>query len=1346
MNVQKVNFICTNKVKDDFKEIISTIRKNNYNANFEITEFFNTDRGYDVYIEKAKESNESEMFLNIIFATDKEEFNVLGADQRDTLLLFAIIENKQAKLIRARRIDSAAGTYNNRKLYTKLYFDFSEQVFMPNRFSDEFLALINQLPVSSEQFQKIEERMANWNVYLQLLADKAQKNSALLKFKTYAGSDELSTYTFSFEKNLKKALADKKLGNAAVYLSFTKNESNLTDEEIIDSMVRVGEVVEINYQKNTILVKLNEEFHYSALRNKFSPTKKYIYLTNIGDVVLTNRLLYGMRQLKKGKAVNPNIEQLLFTDSPVVNLGENSYILDKSKLLNKNLNEFQLNAVKGALAAKDLYLIQGPPGTGKTTVIAEICYQNALRGLKTLVASQSNLAVDNALSRLIHDPKILTLRKGNVNSIEEEGLPFIEENVINTWVQNIISNSKAQIEIYNKIEEELNDDLAEILLAEEKLKQKREHLKQEIEELEVEIEKVQKEVEIKKNLLINKIDNQKEKSNLIKANEDNLKKIKDDINKNLSLKKELEEKWALEKHLFEQLKDNIINLENRKSILEKECSYYEKYVELNDELKKLTFELENLNNLEKTKKDRLIFLENKERYIDNCKAEAINNLNLGNIKNWFQQFDEYTNHLLMQSSKIENWIKELETEVNKKIELENVASVLETRVRKLKNKVKEEGLSHRLSDLSPELFNNVSLAYINSSGLEAIRHADNRPGFFKRLFGGYSELEAWKAHLVVYANKLIALQANLNNRIQKSKENIDRLLNEKEMVKILHICSQKVKVLIEKEKKGIENEIDDIIQKKRPIFTKRIDLITLKKSIEEQTNKRAKQFVTKTDIYEKFDAVETEIYKIKQKRNEMDFSLQILKKETSEKVNALEVANRQKEHQIRELESEIKSLQNELLSMSLDIKEIQESIENSTDLIRNFLVKRFELNDRLDMEKERENEVLATYKQQKEKIEEIIQCNRIKKELIEDWQREISSDSVDGIEQLKKIYIENANVIGITCVQSGSKKFSEMYPDFDVVIIDEVSKATPPEILLPMLKARKTILVGDHKQLPPMLGEETLKEVVEQGNYDNNKKIDIKNYLKESIFERLFKMMPSDCKEMLRIQYRMHPDIMGLIQQFYQEQGGLICGLANPDEDRNHKLTGNFVKTQYHAMWVDIPNEPKFFEKQSPITKSYYNEMEINVIKSIVEDIAYAVKLNKEKGLEAPFFKKEIGIISFYSEQIKLLEQEIDEMSNVKEHLSIRIGTVDRFQGIEKPIIIASLVRNNRSGKIGFARDFRRVNVAMSRAKELMIIVGSSKVFTNGKLDNETKQLYQNLFEQIKSIDSMFNLNGEKIR
>ncbi len=94
-------------------------------------------------------------------------------------------------------------------------------------------------------------------------------------------------------------------------------------------------------------------------------------------------------------------------------------------MLSSAANSGQKAPVEKVLAAEDLVLIQGPPGTGKITVIAEICYRIALRGGRTLITSQANLAVDNALSRLVHNPVILAVRKGKAEKVGEEGHAFL---------------------------------------------------------------------------------------------------------------------------------------------------------------------------------------------------------------------------------------------------------------------------------------------------------------------------------------------------------------------------------------------------------------------------------------------------------------------------------------------------------------------------------------------------------------------------------------------------------------------------------------------------------------------------------------------------------------------------------------------------------------------------------------------------------------------------------------------------------------------------------------------------------------------------------------------------------
>ena len=98
---------------------------------------------------------------------------------------------------------------------------------------------------------------------------------------------------------------------------------------------------------------------------------------------------------------------------------------------------------------------------------------------------------------------------------------------------------------------------------------------------------------------------------------------------------------------------------------------------------------------------------------------------------------------------------------------------------------------------------------------------------------------------------------------------------------------------------------------------------------------------------------------------------------------------------------------------------------------------------------------------------------------------------------LRRIYLDNANVVGITCVQAANYNFSQEFKYFDFVIIDEVSKCTPPELLIPALKGKKLIMVGDHRQLPPMLDTKTLEEVYQEIGCTNTEL----QLLQESLFK-----------------------------------------------------------------------------------------------------------------------------------------------------------------------------------------------------------------------------------------------------
>ena len=336
-------------------------------------------------------------------------------------------------------------------------------------------------------------------------------------------------------------------------------------------------------------------------------------------------------------------------------------------------------------------------------------------------------------------------------------------------------------------------------------------------------------------------------------------------------------------------------------------------------------------------------------------------------------------------------------------------------------------------------------------------------------------------------------------------------------------------------------------------------------------------------------------------------------------------------------------------------------------------------------------------------------------------------------EQFAKLYSERINVVGTTLMESGKrgsykankaerkKNITEKtgIEKFDTVIIDEVSKATPPELFIPISLGKRIILVGDFKQLPPMFkilsgDEKTQEEWAKEANIDPNE-LDTDN----TIFERLWDGHTKDSssiKAMLTQQYRMHPKIQSIIEPFYKNiEGTLSCGL---NDEQIEKLEFKDNGLLGATVWVGTK------KKRGEETKkgtSFINEDEINKVGKILEKISAVDDIGKETS---------IGVITFYGAQLRELRNRYyHKYSQRFGEGKLVFGTVDRFQGRECDIIICSLVRNNKSRNIGFAKKPNRINVAFSRAKRCLIILGSREQFCYEGTEGATA-LYKPIYEK----------------
>lgn len=256
--------------------------------------------------------------------------------------------------------------------------------------------------------------------------------------------------------------------------------------------------------------------------------------------------------------------------------------------------------------------------------------------------------------------------------------------------------------------------------------------------------------------------------------------------------------------------------------------------------------------------------------------------------------------------------------------------------------------------------------------------------------------------------------------------------------------------------------------------------------------------------------------------------------------------------------------------------------------------------------------------------------------------------------------LDKTQVVAATLVGASNPILAKR--QFYTTFIDEASQALDPATWIALGKTHRVILAGDHCQLPP-----TVKSLEAE-----------KLGLGKTIFERLIHKQP-DTASMLRVQYRMHEQIMGFSNaQFYHHN------LIADESVRQAVLAEN----EPVFTFVDTAG-CSFEEQQDAETQSLYNPEEARLLVKLLEDFLR----NYQVG---------VSVISPYKAQVNYLK-------SLLEHLpQVRIGTVDSFQGQESETVWISLVRSNERNEIGFLADTRRLNVALTRAKKKLVVIGDS--------------------------------------
>lgn len=295
----------------------------------------------------------------------------------------------------------------------------------------------------------------------------------------------------------------------------------------------------------------------------------------------------------------------------------------------------------------------------------------------------------------------------------------------------------------------------------------------------------------------------------------------------------------------------------------------------------------------------------------------------------------------------------------------------------------------------------------------------------------------------------------------------------------------------------------------------------------------------------------------------------------------------------------------------------------------------------------------------------------------------------------------NAQLFGearvIACTLAGSANRLLAGQHYGTLFIDEAAQALEAACWIAIRKASRVVLAGDHCQLPP-----TVKSIAA-----------LKGGLGTTLMERIVQRKPQ-VVTLLKTQYRMNERIMRFSSDWFYQ------GMVQPAPQVGHR---SILDYDHPMMWIDsavAEGQEEFVGE----TFGRINKVEAELTLDALQN--YIDKIGKQRMLDE---RIDTGIISPYRAQVQYLRKLIRRREGFKpfRHL-ISVNTVDGFQGQERDIIIISLVRSNDDGQIGFLADLRRMNVAITRARMKLIILGDSRTLTR-------HPFYKKLYDYVQSLD-----------
>jgi superfamily I DNA and/or RNA helicase len=381
----------------------------------------------------------------------------------------------------------------------------------------------------------------------------------------------------------------------------------------------------------------------------------------------------------------------------------------------------------------------------------------------------------------------------------------------------------------------------------------------------------------------------------------------------------------------------------------------------------------------------------------------------------------------------------------------------------------------------------------------------------------------------------------------------------------------------------------------------------------------------------------------------------------------------------------------------------------------------------------------------KNELEDVFSRLTKVKASLDDWGKSIEANRTEIVTDL---LVENSNVVGATCIGINSRtKFRNL--SFDVSIIDESGQIQIHNAIVPMTKAPKTLMLGDHLQIPPIANEAVIKLC--RDNEVPEKQIELLN---KSFFEFLFtrfERQDENTHSITRLdeQFRMPGNISDVISEWFYK--GKYH--ARYDMNKWHPMISG---TNSPLIMISTSNEQKRYES-AEVGGGYSNDLEAKTAAQIVALISRQAFAENKAGISTP----QVGIISAYGKQVRLIRQKIKErkLGFSDEQIGSIAASLDSFQGQERPLIIYSCTRSAdpqkvppHRARVGFLKEIRRLNVAFTRCQIQLVIIGDFDYLTTCEyelLDDETGEPVPNQSEKkysefmTKMLNQAKSENGE---